>query len=78
LWIKTGLKGTENGTKKPSAKPGTKGRWPKGKANRVPRVKFLNYLKKVTLFFPFERDILADGDVYFFCFHLAWGYFSIS
>jgi hypothetical protein len=31
----------ENGTKKPSAKPGTKGRWPKGKANRVPRVKVL-------------------------------------
>ena len=30
---------------KPSAKPGTKGRWPKGKANRVPRVKVLNYLK---------------------------------
>ena len=27
---------TENGTKKPSAKPGAKGRWPKGKANRVP------------------------------------------
>ena len=26
-----------NGTKKPSAKPGTKGRWPKGKANRMPR-----------------------------------------
>jgi hypothetical protein len=23
----------ENGTKKPSAKPGTIGRWPKGKAN---------------------------------------------
>ena len=39
----------ENGTKKPSAKPGTKGRWPKGKANRVPRVKVLNYLKKVAL-----------------------------
>ena len=32
---------------KPSAEPGTKGRWPKGKANRVPRVKVLNYLKKV-------------------------------
>ena len=46
---------------KPSAKPGTKGRWPKGKANRVPRVKVLNYLKKVALFFRFERDILADG-----------------
>ena len=44
-------KGTENGTKKPSAKPG----------NRVPRVKVLNYLKKVALFFRFERDILADG-----------------
>ena len=29
---------TENGTKKPSAKLGTKGRWPKGKANQVPRV----------------------------------------
>ena len=42
-------------------KPGTKGRWPKGKANRVPRVKVLNYLKKVALFFRFERDILADG-----------------
>ena len=42
---------TENGTKKPSAKPG----------NRVPRVKVLNYLKKVALFFRFERDILADG-----------------
>ena len=41
--------------------PGTKGRWPKGKANRVPRVKVLNYLKKVALFFRFERDILADG-----------------
>jgi hypothetical protein len=39
----------ENGTKKPSAKPGTKGRWPKGKANRVPRVKVLNYLKKVAI-----------------------------
>ena len=52
---------TENGTKKPSAKPGTKGRWPKGKANQVPRVKVLNYLKKVALFFRFERDILADG-----------------
>ena len=37
----------------PSAKPGTKGRWPKGKANRVPRVKVLNYLKKVALFFLF-------------------------
>ena len=46
---------------KPSAKPGTKGRWPKGKANRVPRVKVLNYLKKVALFFRFERDVLADG-----------------
>ena len=46
---------------KPSAKPGTIGRWPKGKANRVPRVKVLNYLKKVALFFRFERDILADG-----------------
>jgi len=44
-------KDTENGTKKPSAKPG----------NRVPRVKVLNYLKKVALFFRFERDILADG-----------------
>ena len=44
---------------KPSAKPGTKGRWPKGKANRVPRVKVLNYLKKVALFFRFERDILT-------------------
>jgi hypothetical protein len=44
-------KGTENGTKKPPTKPGTKGRWPKGKANRVPRVKVLNYLKKVALFF---------------------------
>lgn len=42
---------TENGTKKPSAKP----------RNRVPRVHFLNYLKKVALFFRFERDILADG-----------------
>ena len=42
---------TENGTKKPSAKPG----------NRMPRVKVLNYLKKVVLFFRFERDILADG-----------------
>ena len=52
----------ENGTKKPSAKPGTKGRWPKGKANRVPRVKVLNYLKKVALFFRFERDILAVKD----------------
>ena len=50
---------TENGTKKPSAKPGTKGRWPKGKANQVPRVKVLNYLKEVALFFRFERDILA-------------------
>ena len=29
--------------------------------NRVPRVKVLNYLKKVALFFRFERDILADG-----------------
>ena len=37
--------------KKPSAKPG----------NRVPRMKVLNYLKKVALFFRFERDILADG-----------------
>ena len=37
--------------KKPSAEPG----------NRVPRVKVLNYLKKVALFFRFERDILADG-----------------
>ena len=36
---------------KTSAKPG----------NRVPRVKVLNYLKKVALFFRFERDILADG-----------------
>ena len=36
---------------KPSAKPG----------NQVPRVKVLNYLKKVALFFRFERDILADG-----------------
>ena len=44
---------------KTSAKPGTKGRWPKGKANRVPRVKVLNYLMKVALFFHFERDILA-------------------
>jgi len=43
-------KGAENGTKKPSAKPG----------NRVPRVKVLNYLKKVALFFRFERDILAN------------------
>ena len=32
-------KGTENGTKKPSAKPGI----------RMPRVKVLNYLKKVAL-----------------------------
>ena len=40
---------SKSGTKKPSAKPGTKGRWPKGKANRVPRVKVLNYLKKVAL-----------------------------
>jgi hypothetical protein len=40
-------------------KKGTKGRWPKGKANRVPRVKVFNYLKKVSLFFRFERDILA-------------------
>ena len=39
------FEGNLNGTKKPSAKPGTKGRWPKGKANRVPRVKVLNYLK---------------------------------
>ena len=38
--------------KKPSAKPG----------NRVPRVKVLNYLKKVALFFRFERDILAVKD----------------
>jgi len=37
--------------KKPSAKPG----------NRVPRVKVLNYLKKVALFIRFERDGLADG-----------------
>ena len=44
-------KDTENGTKKPSAKP----------RNQVPRVKVLNYLKKVALFFRFERDILADG-----------------
>ena len=42
---------SENGTKKPSAKRG----------NRVPRVKVLNYLKKVALFFRFERNILADG-----------------
>ena len=42
---------TENGTKKPSAKP----------RNRLPRVKVLNYLKKVALFFRFERDVLADG-----------------
>ena len=42
---------SENVTKKPSAKPGTIGRWPKGKANWVPRVKVLNYLKKVALFF---------------------------
>jgi len=35
--------------KKPSAKPG----------NRVPRVKVLNYLKKVALFFRFERYFLA-------------------
>jgi hypothetical protein len=41
----------ENGKKKPSAKPG----------NRMPRVEVLNYLKKVALFFRFERDILADG-----------------
>ena len=41
----------EKGTKKPSAKLGTKGRWPKGKANRVPRVKVLNYLKKVARLF---------------------------
>ena len=27
----------------------------------MPRVKVLNYLKKVTLFFRFERDILVDG-----------------
>ena len=27
----------------------------------MPRVKVLNYLKKVALFFRFERDILADG-----------------
>ena len=39
----------------PSAKPGTIGRWPKGKVNRVPRVKVLNYLKKVALFFIIER-----------------------
>ena len=51
---------SENGTKKPSVKPGTKGRWPKGKTNWVPRV--LNYLKKVALFFRFERDILAVKD----------------
>ena len=53
-WLRgTGRKqeNTEKGTKKPSAKPG----------NRMPRVKVLNYLKKVTLFFRFERDILADG-----------------
>ena len=49
--VKSDGKDTENGTKKPSAKPG----------NRVPRVKVLNYLKKVALFFRFERDILADG-----------------
>jgi len=36
---------------KSSVKPG----------NRVPRVKVLNYLKKVALFFRFERNILADG-----------------
>ena len=42
---------TESPTKKPTAKPG----------NRVPKVKVLNYLKKVALFFRFERDILADG-----------------
>ena len=54
---------SENGTKKPSAKRG----------NRVPRVKVLNYLKKVALFFRFERDILADGDVYFFLFSSCLG-----
>jgi hypothetical protein len=42
---------TEKAKKMPSAKPG----------NRVPRVKVLNYLKKVALIFRFERDILADG-----------------
>jgi hypothetical protein len=41
----------ENGKKKPSAKPG----------NRMPRVEVLNYLKKVALFFRFERDIPVDG-----------------
>ena len=44
---------SENGTKMPSAKPGTKGRWPKGKANQMPRVKVLNYLKKVALLSSF-------------------------
>ena len=44
---------------KPSEKSRKNGRWPKGKANRVPRVKVLNYLKKVALFFRFERDIPA-------------------
>jgi len=40
---------THKVTKKPLAKPG----------NRVPRVKVLNYLKKVALFFRFKRDILS-------------------
>ena len=35
--------------KKPSAKPG----------NRVPRVKVLNYLKKVALFFIIERVFMV-------------------
>ena len=52
---------SEKRHKKPSAKPRTKGRWPKGKAHRVPRVKVLNYLKTFALLFRFERDILADG-----------------
>ena len=44
---------SENGTKMPSAEPGTKGRWQKGKVNRVPRVKVLHYLKKVALLSSF-------------------------
>ena len=52
---------SEKYTKKPSAKPGTIGRWPKGKANRVPKVKVLNYLKKVALFSSSASFIFANS-----------------
>ena len=58
---------------KTSAKPRTKGRWPKGKANRLQRVKVLNYLKKVTIIaeFLFHKSVVGTSSCkdYFLSIH---------